>query len=479
MLKASPKGAAPARSTASTGRFDLLRLMLMGMIVYIPNQEQFRIEFTIKGLNVINVMFLVTLFLLMKRDIHAKSSPPLKVPLFFMFAVLVYAFAVGQLYDTSLMLEDFTALKNMIFFMLLYFLYFRAVQDVETVRLLFAVILFVTFMASVQGLRQALDYGIGTYNETRRVAAPFGWGVSNANRSAIFFVIFLPMFAAVGMFWRKDAKLLRLACYACLGLGVFVTFFTYSRQSYFILALLAMFLTFKKNWFVAILILVALVNYESWAPETVTGRIQSTEQKEVPATPQPEGAGEGKYDESTESRLVIWAAAGELIAERPWGIGLNHFKREIGTYAPRYHNMDAHSNYVLITTEAGYIGPVALIALMLSLLALGWRTERLNQSPEAKVLGVAFTAAVFAVILGNFYGSRFFDGDVMGNFWILAALVAKYGALMKEKAAAEKKAEIAAKQAALHGGPAPLAAGHAAAVAGQGTGPRRPMSPRP
>jgi O-antigen ligase len=414
----------------SPGRFDVLRLLLIGMIIYIPNQTLFHFEFPIKGLNVINVLFLVTLYLLGRRDIHAKSSPPLKGPIFFMFAVLTFSFLIGQFYDASVAMDDFTALKTLIFYILLYFLYFRAIQDEKTIRLLFIVMLCVTFVASIQGLRQALDYGIASYNETRRVAAPFGWGVYNANRSAVFFVMYIPLFAVVAMYYRPG-WLVRLVSFLIYALGVFVVFFTYSRQSYFILAVLALFLTLKRSFVACILIVVALANYEAWAPETVIGRIQSTEQKEAP-TKQVEGAGEGKYDESTESRLVIWAAAGQLIDEHPWGIGLNHFKRQIGTYAPRYANMDAHSNYVLITTEAGYQGALALGVLLIALFFLGWRTERINDSPEAKILGVGYMASVIAVILGNLYGSRFFDGDVMGNFWILTALVARYGSLQKE-----------------------------------------------
>jgi O-antigen ligase len=293
-------------------------------------------------------------------------------------------------------------------------------------------------------LRQALDYGIGTYNETRRVAAPFGWGVSNANRAAIFLVIFIPLFGAIGMFYRPDFKV-RLAALACAGLGVFVLFFTYSRQSYFIIAVLAMLLTLKKNWAMALVIALVLVNFESWAPDTVVQRIMSTEQaEESSSAPPPAGAGEGKYDESTESRFIIWAAAGQLIAERPWGIGLNHFKREIGTYAPRYANMDAHNNYVLITTEAGYLGPVSLVVMLLSLLLLGWRTERINTSHEAKILGAAFTLSTLGVVMGNLYGSRFFDGDVMGNYWVFAALCARYVALQREGKIGGKGGEGAA-----------------------------------
>ncbi|WP_082568768.1 O-antigen ligase [Rhizobacter sp. Root1221] len=432
---AGARGPAPVRKS----RFDLLQMLLVGMIVYIPNQTQFPVEFSIKGLNIVNVMFLWTWFLLAKRQIHTPTPAPLRGGFYFTFFVLALSFLIGQMYDASLLMEDVTALKNMIFFMLLYFLYYRAVQDVKTIRLLFAVILFVTFVASIQGLRQALDYGIASYNETRRVSAPFGWGVSNANRAAVFFAIFLPLFAAVGLFYRDSGKV-RAVAYACLALGVFVVFFTYSRQTYFILAALAMFLTLKKNWFIAVIIAVVLLNFESWAPDTVVERIMSTEQKEAPpaASAAAEGgAGEGKYDESTESRFIIWAAAGELISERPWGIGLNHFKREIGTYAPRYKNMDAHNNYVLITTEAGLLGPVALLIMLGSMFFLGRRTERINGSVEAKVLGVGFTVSVVAVAMGNIYGSRFFDGDVMGNFWILAALVARYGTLQKELAVKE------------------------------------------
>jgi len=79
--------------------------------------------------------------------------------------------------------------------------------------------------------------------------------------------------------------------------------------------------------------------------------------------------------------------------------------------------------------------------MLIALFALGWRTERMNDSVEAKVLGVAFTMSVLAVAMGNIYGSRFFDGDVMGNFWILTALVARYGSLQKEAKAAKAAAE--------------------------------------
>jgi O-antigen ligase len=422
-----------------------LRLLLAAIVIYLPNQQLFRIEFTIKGLNVINVLFLLALTLMLMVKPKSGTSAPLKGPFYFFFAMLVWGYLVGVMHDPSEWVNDLTVLKNSIFYMLLFFLFYHAANDMKTVRFVFAVVLFVTFVASVQGLRQALDYGIAVYNETRRVSAPFGWSYTNANRAAVFFVIFLPMFAAVALFY-KSKPMYRLVAAGCLALGAFVVFFTYSRQAYFILALLALLLAVRRSVFLASLIMVALLTFESWAPETAVERLQSTTQSEdggghaAPRAGAEPAAGEGAYDESTESRFIIWEGAAQLIAERPWGIGLNHFKREIGAYVPTYRNMDAHNFYVLITTEAGLLGPVATLTLIFGLWRLGRRVEKVDASDESKLLGVGFTMSVIAVALGNVYGSRFLDGDVMGNFWILAGIVARYHALAKQASAAPQAA---------------------------------------
>jgi O-antigen ligase len=420
-------------------RLDILTWLLIGMIFYIPNQENFPIEFSIKGLNIINMMFLAALFFMRGRAQPNQAPAPHKGTFIFLFVVLILACIVGFVRDSSEFFEDVTVLKNIIFFMLLYFLYHRAVQDMDTLKILFVVMMGVTFLASLQGLRQALDYGITTYNDTRRLSAPFGWSPSNANRAAAFFVIFLPLFASVALFYTKSLWV-RLVAATGVGLCVFCLFFTYSRQAYFILALLTVLLTFRKNMLIAIALTIAVLNFQLWAPDTVVDRILSTEQEAPTTNAAPvEGQGEGKYDASTESRIIIWSGAAQLITENPWGIGLNHFKREIGAYAPLNKNMDAHNVYVLFTTEAGILGPVVLVILLIKLLIMGVRTERLNKTVEAKVLGICYTMSVLAVITSNIYGSRFFEGAVMGNFWILTALVARYASLQQEQSA-EKNA---------------------------------------
>lgn len=421
-----------------------LRVLLVAMVFYLPNQAQFPFEFTIRGLNTINVLFILIFFTMLKNGVSSREPTPLKGTFVFFFLLLLWATIVGIVSDASIWVEDVTTLKNNIFYMSLYFLFFHAVQDMKTLRVLVFTILFVTFTSAFLGLRQALDYGIGVFNETRRVSAPFGWGFYGANRSAIFFCLFLPLVASAALF-LKSRPMLRLACLGTALLGVFVVFHTFSRQAYFILVVLALLLTLRKNLFVTVLISLALLNYDAWVPEAVIERIESTSSEQE----KPSASGEEKkFDDSTESRFLFWAGAWELIQERPWGIGLNHFKREIGDYVPPHlAGKDAHNFYVLITTEAGMLAPLVVLLLLFGMIRLGSRVAKLSDDEETRMLGVGYSVGVVAMLLGNIYGSRFLDGDVAGNFWILTALVARYEILKRRELSREEATHDAAEAA--------------------------------
>jgi hypothetical protein len=47
------------------------------------------------------------------------------------------------------------------------------------------------------------------------------------------------------------------------------------------------------------------------------------------------------------------------------------------------------------------------------------------QGEAAKLMGNGLIFATLAAALGSLYGSRLFDGEVMGNFWIFLALSAR------------------------------------------------------
>ena len=132
---------------------------------------------------------------------------------------------------------------------------------------------------------------------------------------------------------------------------------------------------------------------------------------------------------------------------RPWGIGLNHFKREIGSEEPSLAGLDAHNFLVLITTEAGPFGGIMTLILYASLGTLAWRFWKLARTPDQQAMAAGFAGATIAVMLGNLYGSRLLDGAVTGNYWILAGLSARYWLLLKNGTRDETGALIDTTQA--------------------------------
>ncbi|SCC91526.1 membrane hypothetical protein [Thiomonas sp. X19] len=238
------KAASPAIATDIQATPRALKYLLMFTIFYIPNQRMFP-DFTLTGLNITNLLFVAILILIMRNKVKAQTRAPLKKQFVFFFLVLTWGFLIGQVHDISTVFADFQVLKNAVLYMLLYFLAYYAVQDTKTIRLLFFTILFTTFFDTYLGLRQVLDYGFN-YNEMRRVAAPFSWNSTDANRSSAFFTIYLTLMGVTALYYRSS-RTVRWIALGCLAFGIFVNFFTYSRQSYGILAVLILILAFRRN----------------------------------------------------------------------------------------------------------------------------------------------------------------------------------------------------------------------------------------
>ncbi|MDO4905323.1 MAG: O-antigen ligase family protein [Lautropia sp.] len=404
----------------------LLTLLLAVMVVWVPNQLHLPADLGLKGLNSINLLFLGILAVMYMRPKDTlQPSPPTPMKGIFLayFAMLVWAFLIGQAYDRSLMMLDLTALKNSIFFMSLYFVFFHAVRDEQTIQRVFFMILLVAAVAGVEAIKEGIDYGFGVYGETKRAAGPFGTDYKASNLAAVFFAMFIPVFAAVA-FYMKGKPLWRFGSMGGIGLLLLGIFCTYSRQAYLIVAILLLLMALKRNIVLGILIGVAVFNYEAWVPEGVVQRLAMT-------TEQTSETGEAQLDESTESRFVLWEGAGRLIMGRPWGIGLNHFKREIGSEQQSLAGMDAHNFLVLITTEAGILGGLLTLLLYASLSMLAWKFWRAANTPDQRAMAAGFAGATLAVMLGNLYGSRLLDGAVTGNYWILAALCARWLCLIE------------------------------------------------
>lgn len=394
----------------------LLKVLLVALVVYVPNQLHFPSDLGIKGLNVFNLLLLLTWACMLVGGAGAGRPAPLRWRIASFGALLVLAFFIGQRHPTAVFMDDLTELKTALSYILLYFVFYHAVDGVKTIRLIFVILLCVIFVASLEVVREALDYGIGNYVFTHRASGPFGHDWRNANRAGVFFAMFVPLFVALALFyksrsWVRWAAILATAC------GTGAVFFTYSRQSYIILALGALILAVRRNPLIGVVVALFLSTYTLWAPATVVERMQSTYVEDE--------AGEEQLEESAESRLIIWKGAFQMIKRHPFGVGFNRFRGEIGNYTI-YEAKDAHNQYVLVASEAGIQGLVGFLLVVFGLLGLGIRLWFLAETEEDRVLGYGYTVVILCTILGNIYGSPFFYGEVTGNLWVLAALVARY-----------------------------------------------------
>lgn len=401
-------------------------LLLMIPIGFFTNSVKLSFETGIPGLNIANLVFLITLVVILASK-PPPGMPPasegmLTKPLLAYYAILIVGFFIAQMKMPIDMGQDLADLKNYMFYPLFYFLYRRCNLNEKETRILIIFVMVVAAVAALQAVRQGLDYGFGRFSETRRASGPFGVDWQNANRAGVFYAMYMPMFVAMALFFRKSL-FWRSTAVICIGLTAVAIMATYSRQSYLIALIAVALLVLRKNIFLAILIGILCVPIVAYLPDSVTQRVEETEQKS--ATGQTTGV-----DVSTGSRFEIWAGAREMIADNPIGVGLRRFPKNIGRYTD-YAGFDAHNFYVLTMSELGPLGLIALLWIMWRCVKLAGKVKRAaaNIDAETNALGIGFGIMVIAMMLSNMYGSPFAEGGIMTNFWILCGLLEYYVAL--------------------------------------------------
>jgi O-antigen ligase len=407
----------------------LLRFLLIFQIFYSVYQDHFKIDTGIPGINVPNLLFLTTLFLIL-IDSHGPKiveKARLRTSLLLFMAALVVGFVIAQMRLPQDQMVDFTYLKNALFSPLLYFLYLHSKQDLKNTRLMVIVVVVVAAIASVQAVRQGLDYGLGNFNESRRAAGPFGSDYHNANRAGVYYAMFLPIFIAIALFFRKQ-WMWRASALVGVGLVAMALLVTYSRQSYFIALFGLAVLLLRRSLVLAAVLGVALISLAGYLPESVTQRVAETRQQNA--------IGDQEVDESTASRWEIWAGAMQMWTANPMGVGLNRFKTEIGNYSSYVH-FDAHNFYVLTLAELGPFGLISLLLLMRALFGLSsfCRRQAPPDDAEAQALAIGFTVATLCMAAGNLYGSPFLEPSVMADYWILCGLLERYFTLRQPQTA--------------------------------------------
>ena len=375
-----------------------------------------------------------SILLLAAAAVFGQRDPPafsrtslLAAPLAGLFAALLLGWALAQWRDPISPLADLVRAKYAITFPLLYLAYRHCGLDPAATRKLILLTMLVAVMAGLEAVLQGLQFDLGTFSDDQRATGPFG-EQGAANRAGVFFAMFLPLPVALALQpgCRPHVRLLALA-----GSGILLAaiMFTFSRQSYLIAVAGILLVLLNRGLTVTLLALLAIaIAAVILVPESAMQRIEGT--REVGA-----GVGNVTVDDSTASRLEIWAGAMAMLADHPFGAGLDRFVDLIGEYSP-HAGKDAHNGFVLMLAECGPFG----LAMMLWLFWRVWvLTRRLRATvsgttPEARALALGMTVSVACMAAGNVYGSPFFSGLVMHSFWVLCGLMERYGLMLAHAA---------------------------------------------
>jgi hypothetical protein len=403
----------------------MLNALLALLILYTINQIHLPSDLGIPGVNVVNLLFAGVLALVLLRSDSAVRPPSrLGGALRLYFLMMAVGTLIGIATRPGDLMADLTYLKTLLFYPLYYFLFYYAVDDLKSARRLIIAVLVVAVVAGLEAWSEARAYGIGGYSETHRASGPFGPDYRTANRAGVFYAMLLPMFVALMLFFRQrfSWRLLGLVGVLVLVGGILVT---YSRQSYFIGLLGLALLVWKRGIGTTLLAGLFLALVFPFLPQGAFERVEETQQESA--------TGEERYDESTESRWELWKGAVAMWEDNPAGIGLNRFKREIGSYSI-YSGKDAHNYYVLTLAEAGPQGVIALLWLVFAMWRLGRWAAAQATDDESRALTYGFGVSLVGMMLGNIYGSPFSEGSVMCAIWALAAITERYVQLRSQEA---------------------------------------------
>jgi O-antigen ligase len=145
---------------------------------------------------------------------------------------------------------------------------------------------------------------------------------------------------------------------------------------------------------------------------------------------------------SAASRVFYAQAALEMIKESPiWGVGFGTFIHRVQRYLdPSIYSKRnvAHNMFLQVTSEMGLLGLAAFLWIIVRAIRIGrWLYRYADRDTEARTLGVGLIAITVGLMVTNLFGNRFFNGMIVGYYFIIVALATRILMTLQEDATAK------------------------------------------
>ena len=277
------------------------------------------------------------------------------------------------------------------------------VEDRKAVRTIILITAFSVLIIDRSSLMDSMSRSWGQFDESKRDGGPLGFAGSNG--LAAFLAQSSMFFWGFGQFLtRRKAKLL---CYSLVGLTLFATMYTFSRESYLTIIICTLMLGILKDRKLILVILIFLLTWQTLVPVAVTERVKMTTNSS------------GQLDASAQERVELWTNAKEVILSDPI-LGTGYASYQLNAHAAGLR--DTHNWYVKVMVETGLVGMALALAMLQQLLSLAYRLFRKGIDPLYRGLGLGLLIMVLASSVLNFFGDRWTFLEVNGIYWVLAGV---------------------------------------------------------
>lgn len=231
---------------------------------------------------------------------------------------------------------------------------------------------------------------------------------------AMYVVVAAAMIPGVKRNWGRA---LMIAATVTGTIGVFMSV---SRGALVGLGVGLLWVGLRTSRWMALLTLVTMLTSPLWIPDYMMERLNETEVAV-------EGTDETELEGSAQARIDTWRAMTEIIADHPFdGVGftgLGYVLPETGDALGLHVKDSSHNTFLRFQAEMGILGLLVLIWVFWKCFRVGLDGTRLARAPTDRQLSIGFAASTLVLAVSCAFGDRFFPITVVGNFWILCALV--------------------------------------------------------
>jgi O-antigen ligase len=323
-------------------------------------------------------------------------------------------------FDGEVNLERLMTWKN---YMILPVLYFIAVNNIETEKKVFRIIIcmLLTLLAMDFNFYSTFRWiRAEHYMDSIRISGAFSF--LGPNELGVFFTMYT--FLLLGISYFIEKKILRYGMLFVCACNFYPIMYSYSRAAYMCTLAGIMTLGILKDRRLLILLIILIFAYKFILPNSVVERIDMTflakeEISEEKLETSAFDIGETSID--TTGRKELWEKAKYYFKEHPFiGIGFDTFRHVEG--------MITHSQYMKILAEQGLVGMAIFISAMLVLLRQAYRLFRNSASKIGKGVGLGFFTAVVIHLVGSISGDQSLYYNLMAIFWLFMGIVARFNA---------------------------------------------------